>query len=510
MDLLAANCRPAYLGPTTWFRQRLIVLALLVAIADFLFYQAPAAGLPLALFVVLLFAAAAMFNRVRSSRNWRLVAMTLLFAAIAALIADADPLSVPLAIVLSTVSVVLLVHGAVGWVAAARMTALLPLTGWLRLAGDLVLVRRATIRRGRLHFDISGWIVPVGLSLFFLVVFLVANPVIDRWAGLLMPDHLMLADGQRIVFWVAMALIVWPFLHLVRSRRAATIPSVLPTAIRVWQIFFGDVAIRRSLISFNLLFALQTLTDLGFLWGGMDLPEGMSHAEYAHRGAYPLMAATMVAAAFVLVALRGSPDERRSGILKALLLVFVGQGLLLVVSSMLRLDLYVEAYSLTLWRVAAFVWMGLVAFGFLTILIRILGRQSTRWLVSVNAGAVLLALWACCFADFAGLVTGFNVAHSRQITGQGPDLDFGYIARTFGARAIPALDVSRDLLTGRSTGLVVNVDDVWVNMSFDRWRDQTAAQMLATEEGWRTWSFANWRLRRYLSEAPRWATPEPR
>lgn len=510
MDLLAANCRHVYPGPTPWLRQRLAALALLVAIADFLFYQAPAAGLPLSLFVVSLFAAAATFNRVRSSGNWRLVATALLSAAVAALIADADRLSVPLAIALSTVSVVLLVHGAVGWVAAARMTALLPVTGWLRLAGDLILIRRAMIRRGRLHFDIFGWIVPVGLSLFFLVVFLVANPVIDHWVGLLAPDHLMLADGQRIVFWVAIALIVWPFLHLVRSRRAATIPSVLPTAIGAWSIFFGDIAIRRSLVSFNLLFALQTFTDLGFLWGGMDLPEGMSHAEYAHRGAYPLMAATMVAAAFVLVALRGNSAERRLGALKTLLLVFVGQGLLLVVSSMLRLDLYVEAYSLTLWRVAAFVWMGLVAFGFLTILIRILGRQSARWLVNVNAGAVLLALWACCFADFAGLVTGFNVAHSRQITGQGPDLDFGYIARTFGARAIPALDTNRDLLSGRSTGLVVNVDDVWVNMSFDRWRDQTAAQMLATDEGWRTWSFADWRLRRYLSEAPRWATPEPR
>jgi hypothetical protein len=506
MKLLAANCRSAWVDPTLWLRKRLVALALLVAIADFLFYQAPADGLPLALFLVLLFVAAATFNRLRSARNWRLAAVALVSAGVACLIADADPLSVPLAIVLSTAGVMLLVHGAVGWGAVARMVALLPFTGWLRLAGDLVLIRRATIRRGRLNFDISTWIVPVGLSLFFLAVFLLANPVIDHWAGLLTPDHLRLADGQHVIFWVAMALIVWPFLHLVRRRRTAPTP---PTNGAL-SILFGDVAIRRSLVSFNLLFALQTLTDLGYLWGGMDLPEGMSHAEYAHRGAYPLMAATMVAAAFVLFALRGKSDERHSGALKTLLLVFVGQGLLLVVSSMLRLDRYVEAYSLTLWRVAAFVWMGLVAFGFLTILIRILGRQSTRWLVNVNVGAVLLTLWACCFADFAGLVTRFNVAHSRQANGLGPDLDFRYIVRTFGARAIPALDINRDLLTGRSTGLSVNIDGVWINRSFDDWRDQAAAQTLATVEGWRTWSFADWRLKRYLSEAPRWATPQPR
>ena len=46
----------------------------------------------------------------------------------------------------------------------------------------------------------------------------------------------------------------------------------------------------RSLILFNALFALQTVLDLTYLWGGASLPDGMSHAEYAHRGAYPLIA----------------------------------------------------------------------------------------------------------------------------------------------------------------------------------------------------------------------------
>ena len=63
------------------------------------------------------------------------------------------------------------------------------------------------------------------------------------------------------------------------------------------------------------------------------------------------MAAAMMAAAFVLIVLRGRPDERRPRTFWPFLAVFVGQGLALVASSMLRLDLYVEAYSLTLWRV---------------------------------------------------------------------------------------------------------------------------------------------------------------
>lgn len=505
-----AEWRPAYVGPAPWFKQRAIVLVLLVAIADLLFYDRPSAGLPVALFLVLLFAVTAIFNRLHSSMDVRLAAHALIAAAVAVLAADADQLSVPLAICLTAAGAVLLVHGCIGWAAVTGNAALIPLGGWLRFITDLLRVRRATRRRSHLRFDMLGWIAPVGLSLFFLLVFLIANPVIERWATLLRPDRLMLVDGPHIVFWVAMALIIWPLLHLVRSRFAVAMPFGWPVTDGRWSTILGQAAIGRSLVSFNLLFALQTMTDAGYLWGGADLPEGMTHAEYAHRGAYPLMAAAMVAAAFVLVALRGSPDERPFRTLQPLLLMFVGQGLVLVASSMLRLDFYVEAYSLTLWRVAAFVWMGLVAFGFLTILVRILAGRSTRWLLTANAGTALVTLWICCFVDFAGLVTGFNISHSHEATGEGPELDLAYIVLTFGPRAIPALDARRDLLAGRGKYWTAHADGVWASISLDDWRDQAADQLLASEQNWRTWSFADWRLRRYLSEAPRWAASEPR
>lgn len=510
MNLFVARRRSAYVGPARWFQQRVVALVLLVAIADFFFYEGPTAGLPIAAFLILLFVAAAAFNRLRSPVGWRLAAVLLLAAAVAALAADADRLSVSLAIGLSAVGIILFVRGAMGWIKVAKLAVLTPLVGWWRLVTDLLRIRRAIARRGRWHFGLSGWVVPVGLSLFFLAVFLVANPVIDRWAALLAPDRLLPLDAQRAIFWGMVALIVWPFLHLVKSQPSGRMLLSWPGARWLRSSLLDDIAIRRSLVSFNLLFAVQTLTDLGYLWGGMDLPDGMTHAEYAHRGAYPLMAAAMVAAAFMLVALRGDPDERRPLVLKPLLVVFAGQGAALVASSMLRLDLYVEAYSLTLWRVAAFVWMGLVAFGFLTILIRILAGHSTRWLVNVNACAAILTLWACCFVDFAGLVTGFNIGHSREATGMGPDLDLGYVISAFGARAIPALDARRDLLAGRAKQWTICVDGVWIGGTLDDWRDRTVAEVAATNQDWRTWSFADWRLKRYLSMAPQWTVPQPR
>ena len=55
---------------------------------------------------------------------------------------------------------------------------------------------------------------------------------------------------------------------------------------------------------FNIIFALQTLLDVIYLCGGAALPRGLTYASYAHRGSYPLIAAALLAAAFVIVTFR--------------------------------------------------------------------------------------------------------------------------------------------------------------------------------------------------------------
>ena len=77
------------------------------------------------------------------------------------------------------------------------------------------------------------------------------------------------------------------------------VPPPLPSSVSAE--FLGPSTILRSLILFNLLFAVQTVLDGIYLWGDVALPDGMTYAAYAHRGAYPLIATALLAAGFVLV-----------------------------------------------------------------------------------------------------------------------------------------------------------------------------------------------------------------
>ena len=104
-----------------------------------------------------------------------------------------------------------------------------------------------------------------------------------------------------------------------------------------------------SLVVFNGLFALQNGLDLAFLWSGAPLPEGVSFAEYAHRGAYLLIVTALLAGAFVLAFLR--PGAAQSRAVRWLVIAWFGQNLMMVASSALRTLDYVAAYGLTQLRI---------------------------------------------------------------------------------------------------------------------------------------------------------------
>ena len=348
---------------------------------------------------------------------------------------------------------------------------------------------------------LAGWTIPVGLGLVFVALFSAANPLVG--IGLTaIPWKAFLPDlGLGIVaVWVALLLAVWPVVAFVPIPHVTRIArDVPPTGAQTEKTdeaaslvrYLDRRTIVRCLVLFNALFGLQTASDLAFLWGGASLPDGVSHAAYAHQGAYPLVVTALLAALFVLVALRPGSDSEGSALTRRLVYLWIAQTILLVISAMLRLDLYVATYALTLLRVAAFVWMGLVAVGLALIIARLALRRSNAWLIGANAAAVVLVLCACSFTNLAALVAETNVQHSLDGRAfEKFDLDY---AMSLGPQAIPALD-----RYARATGGMTN--------DYHGWRTQQTAMQRNSLRDWRSWTYRGARLCAYLDSH----TPPPR
>ncbi|OWV78518.1 hypothetical protein ATY75_05955 [Rhizobium sp. N122] len=363
----------------------------------------------------------------------------------------------------------------------------------LRLAED---IRKSLATPGkRVSFTavrqgIGLWIMPLILAAVFVSLFAVANPLIEiALRSINFAALLQFLDLWRIGFWMMIAVVVWAMLRprlkrWTKRSQAARAFMIVP----VKNAPFGHASLLRSLVLFNALFAVQTLLDLVYLWGGADLPEHMSHAEYAHRGAYPLIATALLAAAFVLVAMRRGGPGDRSPLIRGLVHAWIAQNVLLCLSSMLRLALYVEVYSLTELRVAAGLWMGIVAIGLVLILLRILLNRSNAWLVATNLASLLMVFYISSFIDFPAFIARFNVAHSQEISQEGPPLDLSYLS-SLGPSVIPALDLyllklPDHLIGQRSEAVTV--------------RDYLARNFEMRRRDWRSWTFRSARLETYL------------
>jgi len=338
----------------------------------------------------------------------------------------------------------------------------------------------------------------LGLGAVFLSLFSAANPVIENDLGAFDPLNILAnLSFDRLVFWLLAAGFVWPFVAVSRRQTGpGTAARALPKVKGIWAVLLGKAAILRSLAVFNLLFCIQTGLDIFYLWCGKKLPAGISYADYAHRGAYPLVATALLAGVFLIVATRKGGAAEQSGLIRLLIHLWTAQNLLLVASSILRLDLYVATYSLTYLRFAAFIWMLLTGCGLVLILVRMVFDKSNGWLIAANLVNLAAVLYVCAFVDFPEIVAGYNVRHSYEMSGSGTHLDLDYLT-SLGPMALPAFDSFLTHIPAKPP--------IFREVCWDR--DKLADYIHTDQPGWRGWSLRRWRLDRYLT-SPIVATAE--
>ena len=327
----------------------------------------------------------------------------------------------------------------------------------------------------------QSWFLPLGFGLVFASLLLSANPMMESWLASISPSHWLSPNTiKRMLFWCGLALVSLPFLAAAsmqeRLKLGFTGPH-LPAAPATLNA--GSVC--RSLILFNALFALQTLTDIAYLWGGVALPEGMTYAAYAHRGAYPLLATALLAGVFALLA---RPFTEGSQALRIALLAWVVQNVFLVLSSLLRLELYVAQYGLTHLRMAAAIWMVIVALGLALVIYQTIHNKPASWLLGRAALLGLTALYLASFVSFSATIAKHNLG--RDVV-----LDPQYVC-FLGKHAEPAIR-AYEAAQGQRLCYGRRVKDIQIT-------------------DWREWGFRDYRLQASLAlpskfeEAAVWPT----
>jgi len=454
---------------------KLVLLVALIACGDILVWNV-APALSLALLVLLIFMAGLAVSWPRLSVRARIGVAAGATLSVLPVIELVQPLSLLIAVSgLSACCAALaglgrhdVLRGAVRlwWVAPAHSVACAAVG--LRRLGDL----RAGVVDTRAI--LLAWALPLGATAVFALLLVGANPVLDRALSRLGDWQVPAPDMWRLWFWLALALAIWPVLVAGRMRERLRARRPLRATVRRQGVMnAGSVA--RSLVAFNGLFAVQTVMDIMFLYGDAGLPEGISPATYAHRGAYPLLITALLAGLFAVLArpyLAGRP------VLRWLMLLWLCQTLALVVASLWRLEAYVDVYGLTRLRVAAYIWMGLVAAGLGIVFWQIWRDKPAAWMLLRSGALGAVVIYGVTFINIDGLIATHNLTR--------PVAEDRWMLCGLSEGALPALH-----------RYLAVPPDVYCPSGSPR---------LFTPENWREWGFRNWRLRRSLAAMTTYAT----
>jgi hypothetical protein len=464
----------------------------LAALADWLFYG-QFVGWTAGLFTLLAAAAIVAYRPWVLRRRAGLVLIAMIAGVAGAMVAYPGVLEILVALAL----LVMLSHTArYGWrpevPAWIDRWLVFAFAFWTRALVDLRL-RRRRAEPGSGSLVMGKWGLAAVLGLIFTGLFAMANPVIESWLSTVwswvasLPEYI---GTPRPVFWLVMFLFGWALLRPGRVGRASQLSAGLVEADGRSPVPM-DVVVR-CLIVFNLLFAVQTTLDAMYLAGGTQLPEGMTYKEYARRGAYPLVATTLLAAGFVLVTFRSRGYVATPRVIWArrLVYIWIAQNIALLITAAWRLYLLVDVSMLTRLRIASVIWMAIVAIGFVAIVVRIVQRRPNAWLVQFMGAVAGVTIYACCFVNFDAIIANVNARHCYEAT-RGAEAQRFYIPYhlQLGYESLPAMRRLQATVQGEN--------------DFQRALSEAIAQLerdlVERQQSWRGWT---WRGASVLATSP--------
>jgi hypothetical protein len=339
--------------------------------------------------------------------------------------------------------------------------------------------RSGTQRAATAWLNWRAAVLPAAAALVFLSLLSAANPLIATLVN-------GLSIGGFFDFYPGLSLLAALMFYLALRPLALTdpIPRMpdldVDGAAPAWHsVYFAPGPVIATLVLLNGIFALQNGLDLHYLWSGAALPPGFTHAEYVHRGADALILAALAAGALTIAALWPGSRSEASAPVRGLVYLWIGQTLLLVVSSVARTLAYVDAYGMTEMRLTGLIWMGLVALGLGLIGFRILTSRSNLWLLNANLAAAFALIFALGFFDNRAAVAEFNVSRALDPVHAGEYFDLAYLDG-LGVSALPALRRHAGALAPRSDGREIS-------------RQGEVAAVIASLERRRAMQQAHWR-----------------
>jgi hypothetical protein len=495
----------------------LALIALLLGFAVEILFDGHALGINFPIWAALCAAgllAAAVFEEVKPSRREGVLAIPIVFFSVMVALRR-EELSVFLAVVFT-----LLCFGL--WVRTFRPGRFLRF-GWLDLAVSWVMVPvEAMIRPWRTAADAWrravgeggakkrgwAWLRGLLLALPIIAVFTALLAAADLVFGDLVEELIEWLNIEKLIEWFGRGLVIllsglFSLGALVAALREREEESLLGEEKPLLGPFVGFTETSIVLGAVDLLFLTFVIVQFRYFFGGQAniSAAGYTYSEYARRGFGELVTVAVLALGLIMAlgyyGRREQPgQERRFSIMSTTLVVLLG---VMLLSALLRLQLYENAYGFTRLRTYTHIFIYWLALAFVVFLAFLYRRELRRFAPAVFIGSMGFAA-TLNLINVDGFIAqrntqrflrgeAFETAEGRSY----PEVDIAYLLRlsadvvpTLGDFAEEAPPEVRDDLLGEiacrnDAGWTYDNRDSWPSFHFSIARAERIFDDLADE-----------------------------
>ncbi len=348
------------------------------------------------------------------------------------------------------------------------------------------------------------FIVPVLFILVFFLIYRSANPLFEKYTESINLDFISI---EWLSFTLIGFLLVWGIVKHQRIKYIDAWENKLPLGIdanKKYSISKWDEKTAALILfaALNVMLLFINLLDANFLYLNSGMPEGINHSTFVHNGVGMLILSIVLAISTIMYFFRGGLNfsENIKG-LKILVYLWIVQNIVMIISTMVRNNLYIQEFNLTYKRIGVYIWLLMAIIGLITTFIKIMKTRSNWYLFKSNSFLAYALLVLCSCIDWDGIISTYNIHHAKSMA----SLDKTYLI-SLSETNIPEL-----LLLKQHKD--VNTDSAW---HYARYNDVVSNESyhsnnlnnidtklykylsLTADKGWRSWSIRQNRIHKEL------------
>lgn len=260
-------------------------------------------------------------------------------------------------------------------------------------------------------------LIPLVIAFLFFFLYKQANPLFNEYTRMIQLDFITV---QWVFFLVLSFFVTYGLLNHQPlqgfNRWELALPARLSPSETKEAGFNEYRAFLLLLVLLNAMLVFINLLDVQYLYLGAGMPAGLTHKAFVHKGVDNLVLSIALGISVLLFFFRsGLNFHPRGAWLRNLAYVWMAQNLLMMVSTAMRNQLYINAALLTYKRIGVYYWLFFAAAGLIFTAIKLKKLKPAWYLMREGARLAMLVMVLSGSIDWDLMITRYNLNHSDQL-----------------------------------------------------------------------------------------------